>query len=92
MHDQNRRAGLFGRDFYVLPGNAAGPTCLQGLQRRFFCSETGGIMLRSDRAPAVAVFAFRRGEDPLSKARRAQEHFANSCDFDNVYTNGNDHD
>jgi len=48
-------------------------------------------MLRSDDSAAVAVGALGCREDTLSKARRAQEHFANSDDFDNVYTNGNNH-
>ncbi len=48
-------------------------------------------MLHSDSPATVAVCALSRREDALGEARRAQEHFANSDDFDNVYTNGNDH-
>ena len=42
-------------------------------------------------AARVAVLAFRSRTDALGKARSTEEHFANSRNFDNVYTNGNDH-
>ena len=48
-------------------------------------------MLRRHRSAAVAIRTLGRGENALAKARRAQQHFANTCNFDNVYANGNDH-
>ena len=48
-------------------------------------------MLCSHRAARVAVIALSVRENALRKARRAQEHFANTLNFDNVYTDGNDH-
>jgi hypothetical protein len=48
-------------------------------------------MLCSYGAARVAVLALGLRENTLGKARRAQEHFANPRDFDNVYTNGNNH-
>lgn len=49
-------------------------------------------MLRGDHTTAVAVIAFSASKNTFGKPRRAQEHFANSCDFDNVYANGNNHE
>ena len=43
-------------------------------------------------AATVAVFAFGAREHAFSEARRSQQHFANSRNFDNVYTDGNDHE
>ena len=48
-------------------------------------------MLRGYDAARVAILTLGCCENAVSKARRPQEHFANSRDFDNVYTNGNDH-
>ena len=90
--DQIGRAVLPRRDFHVLPTDSATPTCLQRFERRFFCCETGCIMLCGHDAAAVAVFALGTRKDTLGKARGAQKHFANSCDFDNVYTDGNNHE
>ena len=49
-------------------------------------------MLRGHDAAAVAVFAFGAREHALREPRRPQQHFANSGNFDNVYTDGNDHE
>ncbi len=87
MEDQIRRASIA----RALPANPAAPSGLQRFQRRFFCSEARGIMLRRCSSPAVAITAFRQREDALAKARRALQHFANSRNFDNVYADGNDH-
>jgi len=48
-------------------------------------------MLCGDRAARIAVLAFRSREDALGKTRGTEEHFANPRNFDNVYTDGNDH-
>ena len=48
-------------------------------------------MLRRHDTSAVAVGALRCGVNSLDKTRRAQEHFANARNFDNVYANGNNH-
>ena len=91
MQQQQRRARFFRRNFNVLPTNAAAPTGLQRLQRRFFCGETRCIMLRSNSTAPVAVFAFGVGEHTFSKTRRARQHFLYAPDFDDVYANGNNH-
>ena len=49
-------------------------------------------MLCGHDSAAVAVFALGARKNTLGKARRAQQHFANSRDFDNVYTDGKNHD
>ena len=49
-------------------------------------------MLRGHDAATVAIFAFGAREDALGEARCAQQHFANSRNFDNVYADGNDHE
>ena len=49
-------------------------------------------MLCRHGAAAVAVVALSLREHALGKTRRAQEHFANSRDFDNVYTDGKNHE
>ena len=49
-------------------------------------------MLRGHDAAALAVFAFGGREHALGKTRRAQQHFANARNFDNVYADGNDHE
>src|SRR5262245_52769941 len=48
-------------------------------------------MLWGNYAAAIAVSSLGRREHSLDKARRSREHFPNSSDFDNVYTDGNDH-
>ncbi len=48
-------------------------------------------MLRGHDSATVAVDPFRWREHTVGKARCAQQHFANSRDFDNVYANGNNH-
>jgi len=89
--EQVRRAAVACRDFHVLPTDSPAPTGLQRFQSRFFRSEARGIMLRRHRAATLAVFAFSAREHALGKARRPQQHFANSRNFDNVYTDGNNH-
>ena len=89
--DQIRRAAVSCRHFNILPTDAPAPASLQRFQSRFFRRKPRGIVLRGDHAAAVAVFAFRLRKDTLGKTRRAQQHFANSRNFDNVYADGNDH-
>lgn len=48
-------------------------------------------MLRAHRAAAVAIGALSGSEHALSKARRAEQHFANPSNFYNVYADGDDH-
>ena len=49
-------------------------------------------MLRGHDAATVAIFAFGPRENAVGESRRAQQHFANSGNFDNVYADGNDHE
>jgi len=49
-------------------------------------------MLRRDNAATIAVGSFGSRVNTFGKTRRAQQHFANSRNFDNVYANGNNHD
>lgn len=91
MKDEDGRAGRERGDFYVLPRDAARPTCLQGFERRFFGGEARGVMLRGDDAARVAVVALALCEYALGKARRAPEHFTHAPNFDNVYADGNNH-
>jgi len=90
--DQVRRAAVLRRHFNVLPTDAASPTSLQRFQSRFFRRKAGGIMLHGHRAAAVAVIALSLRKHTLTETRRAQQHFANARDFDNVYADGNDHE
>ncbi len=90
--DQVRRAAFSRRNFHVLPTDSPTPASLQCFQRRFFCREARCIMLCGHDAAAVAVLALGARENAFGKPRRAQEHFANSRDFDNVYTDGNNHE
>ncbi len=48
-------------------------------------------MLRTRSAASVAICSFGRGKHTFAKARGARERFANSRNFDNVYTDGNNH-
>lgn len=91
MQDQVRRSGIVGGNFYVLPANPTAPSGLQCLEHRFFRGKAGGIMLRGHRAAAVAIGTLTWSENAFTKARRAQQHFANPTNFDNVYTDGDDH-
>lgn len=84
-------AGIARGDLHVLPANPAAPSSLQCFEHRFFCCKTRGIMLRCNGAAAVAILALSGCENSLAKARRAPQHFANTCNFDNVYADGNDH-
>jgi len=90
--DQVRRAAVVRRNFHILPTDSASPARLQCFQSCFFCGKARGIMLGGHHAATVAVFALGAREYPLGKTRRAQQHFANSRNFDNVYTDGNDHE
>jgi len=48
-------------------------------------------MLFGNDATAIAVRLFSCSENAFAETRRALQHFAYTCNFDNVYTNGNDH-
>ena len=48
-------------------------------------------MLIRNHAAAITVRLLGRGEDAFAETRRALQHFAYACNFDNVYTNGNNH-
>ena len=48
-------------------------------------------MWRRHRSVAIAILALGGSENSLAKTGRTREHFANTRNFDNVYTNGNDH-
>ena len=87
----HRRARFPGRHFDVLPTDAAAPTGLQSLQRRFFCREARGIMLGGHRAARFTVRPLGRREHTFSESRRAGDGFTHTSDFDNVYADGNDH-
>ena len=91
VKQDNRRARFFRRHFDVLPGDASAPTGLQGLQRRFFCREARGIMLRGHCAARFTVSSLSFGEHAFRKARRALDGFAHAPDFDNVDADGNNH-
>ena len=84
MKHNQRRPRVFRGNFDVLPTNAAAPTGLQSLQRRFFCREARGIMLRGDRATRFTVGAFGISEDAFGKARSARDGFPHAADFDKV--------
>jgi len=49
-------------------------------------------MLRGNGPATVAIRTFACRVNAFDETRRAQEHFANSRNFDNVYANGNDHE
>ena len=48
--EKHGRAGLTRDDFYVLPGDTAGPARLESFERRFFGGKACRIMLRGDRS------------------------------------------
>jgi hypothetical protein len=48
-------------------------------------------MLRCHDATTLAVSSLAGRVHAFEKTRRAQEHFANSRNFDNVYADGNYH-
>ncbi|HZE68644.1 MAG TPA: hypothetical protein VE135_03845 [Pyrinomonadaceae bacterium] len=91
VKDQIGRARVSRGNLYVLPANSTTPTSLKRFERSFFRGEARGIVLSGYGPPTIAVRALRSGEDTFSEARRAHEHFTNSLDFDNVYTDGNNH-
>ena len=80
-------------NFDVMPRDAAAPACLQGFEHRFLGGEARGIMLGGNpcgSAP-VTVGALARGENALDEARRAPQDFTHATNFDDVYTDRNDH-
>ena len=91
MENQIRRTRFARGHFHILPANPTTPARLQGFQRRFFCSEARGIMLRRHRATTIAIGALGGSEYTFAKAWRALQYFANPRNFDNVYADGNDH-
>ena len=90
--DEKRRAAVMRRNFHVLPTDSTPPTRLQCFQSRFFRRKPRCIMLRCYYATTLAVSSLARRVDSFEKTRRAQEHFANSRNFDNVYADGYDHE
>jgi len=48
-------------------------------------------MLRGYGAATITIGTLGGREHALTKTRRAQEHFANPSDFDNVYADGDNH-
>lgn len=91
MEHQKGSAAVERADFYVLPGDAARPACSESLERGFLGGKSRGIMLRRDRATALAVSALALSINALGKTRRAQQDFTHARDFDNVYTDRDDH-
>ena len=91
VESDQRRARLLCGNLNVLPTDAAAPTGLQSFQRRFFCREARGIMLRGDYATRFAVSALSFSEHTFGKARRARDSFADAANFDNVDSDGDDH-
>jgi len=49
-------------------------------------------MLCGHDAATITIIALGPRKNAFGKSRRAYKHFANSRDFDNVYTDGNNHD
>ena len=49
-------------------------------------------MLGRDDATTVAVIPLSARKYAFRETRRTQQHFANSRNFDNVYTDGKNHD
>lgn len=88
--EQGRARFLCG-DLYILPGDAAAPACLQRLERGFLGGEAGRVMLRGDSAARFAVSTLGLCVNALDETRRARVHFAYATDFDDVYTDGNNH-
>ena len=84
-------AAIARADLYVLPCDAARPTCSESLERGFLGGKSRGIMLGRDRATALAVSALALSINALSETRRAQQDFTHARDFDNVYTDRDDH-
>lgn len=91
VEGNQRRAGFLRRDFDVLPGDAAAPPGLQSFQRRFFCRKARGIMLRGGRATRFAVSALGISEHPFGEPGRALDGFADTANFDNVDSDGDNH-
>lgn len=89
--DENGRTRIARGYFDVLPGDAARPACLQSFERGFFGGEARGIMLRGDRPATVAISTLALCVNALDKTRRARDNFADTPNFDNVYTYGNNH-
>ena len=78
-------------NLHIMPADSASPPCLQRLECGFLSGEAGCIVLRRYHAPTVTVASFSFGKHTFRKARSAFEHFANTTNFDNVYTDGNNH-
>ena len=91
VKEKQGRTGRVRCDFDVLPTDAARPACSQSLERRFFCREACGIMLCGDCSATVAIGAFGHSVNALDEAGRALDDFTHAADFDNVYSNGNNH-
>ena len=89
--EKERRARIARGDFDILPGDAARPACLQGFERGFFGGKARSVMLRGDHPATIAVGAFLCRINALDKARRAEQDLAHAMDFDDVYTDGNNH-
>lgn len=92
QHDRGRARSITPH-LHVLPADAVRPPDPQSFERRFFGREARGVVLRGDRGSAAfAVLALARGEDSRGEARRARDGFTNAPDFDNVRSDGNDHE
>ena len=85
MKEQDWRSRLARGDFDVLPGDAAGPTRLQGFERGLFGGKTRSVMHGRDRAATVAIGALAFRVNALDETRRARDDFAQATNFDDVY-------
>ena len=78
-------------NLHIVPADSASPPCLQRLERGFLCGEARRIVLGCYHTPTVTVGSLGFGKHTFGKTRSAFEHFANAANFDNVYTDGNNH-
>ena len=91
VKEQDGRSALSGRDFHVLPREAAAPSGSERLERCLLGGEARGVMLSGESAAPLAVGALGGRVDALEEARRAPADFAYAINFDNVYAYGNNH-
>ncbi len=90
--DRERGNSVFVVEYLdVLPGDLTAPSCLEGLQKRFFCGKSGRITLKSGGSLAVAVFAFDGSKNAFGKTRSSFHRFAYAINFNNVDAGRNDH-
>ena len=91
-HLKPRHAVWIDHDLDVMPGDLSAPTGFQSLQKSFLGGKPGGVRLSGGDTFGFAIFPFAGRKHAFKKPRRTRDSFADTINFDNVYSNRENHE